>query len=139
MLIQGILDFWTMARMYEGGWTLSSSETPISKILTNTDVTEVHYIDHQLAWTIKRALETLCKFITGKQLKELYISTADADHWMPKFLATYLLLHHWEMLMQQQARVAHERKVPVSDIVGLLVHQSVKTNGYSNDSQMWSS
>ena len=122
--------------MYEGGWTLSpSSEEPISNILANTDVTEMHYIDHQLALTIKSALENICKVITGERLKKLFESI-DADNWMPKFLASYVLLQNWEMLMKQQNEVARSRKVLVSDIIGLLVHQWVKTNENSNDFQM---
>ena len=104
--------------MNEGGWTLSpASEMLNSDIQARTEVTELRYIDHQLARTLRTILETSCQgFFT--ELKNLYDSK-DGDDWMPKFLISFLLLHHWEILMKQQEAIARERKVEVSGAVRL--------------------
>ena len=122
-LFEDILRFWVMARMNEGGWTLSlASDTLASDVLTSdiqahTEVTEIRYIDDQLAKTLGDALAKICQKIF-RGLKSLYKSQ-DADDWLPKFLVTYILLHHWETLMKQQEAIARERKIEVSGVVRL--------------------
>ena len=121
--------------MNEGGWTLSpASEMLNPDIQAHTEVTELRYIDHQLAGTLRTNLETSCQgFFT--ELKNLYESK-DGDDWMPKFLISFLLLHHWEILMKQQEAIARERKVEVSGAVRLAWSVS-HANNDSNDFQTW--
>ena len=97
--------------MNEGGWNFGCESGPCA----NIDITETAYLDHQLTRSIQRTLNTTAETII-EGLLNLHKSEESID-WIPKFLATYILLRHWEMLCQQQHAIALERKVDVSDAI----------------------
>jgi len=98
-----------MARMNEGGWKLSCT----APICADMEITDMPFLDHQLALILKSALADICKRIM-KGLTALYRSK-DSHNWIPKLLASYILLHSWQMLMKQQREMAIERGLEVSD------------------------
>ena len=78
----------------------------------------MRYLDVQLAKTLKHNLAKQSQAIM-RGLKVL-LESKKAEDWMAKFVATYILLHNWELLMKQQHEIARERKLKVGGVIDLL-------------------
>ena len=102
--------------MNEGYWKLSHD----SEICANTEITDMRYLDVQLAKTLKLNLAKQSQAVL-RGVKVLFESKKPED-WMAKFVTTYILLHSWEVLMKQQHEIARERKLEVCGVIDLLVH-----------------
>jgi len=111
------LRLWTAARTVEGGWTFNEEGSvlglePKPGAIT-VQLTQACLIDFQFSGIMwQHILLPLRKQVLADLRRLTHAQTK--DNWFVIFLATFILLHTYTLLMNQQVRFARKRRALVS-------------------------
>jgi hypothetical protein len=112
----------------EGGWRIEGSETLGLKPDADGNIDIPPLIDNQLSFVI---LTKILKPLRKKVLEGLLrlFKTKKRSDWVVVFLASYMLLHNYEMIMKAQIEIARWRQaevriVPNKFFEGFFTHNS---------------
>lgn len=103
--IRRVLCLWTAARTIEGGWTFSGAE--MLNLEPNCEgkvpLVSAKFIDFQMWKILSQDILMPLREAILKQMKELILRER-AENWFSLFLANFMLLHSYGLLMKQQVR-----------------------------------
>jgi hypothetical protein len=108
-VVSSALRFWITARSNESGWVIRNPHVIGIGSDSTADIHEVPYVEHQIGWILmNNFLAPFCTTVL-RDMQAIYAST-QADDWLSKFLATFIILHSYEMLVQRQKAFTIKRK-----------------------------
>jgi hypothetical protein len=114
--LANVLCLWTACRTIEGGWEFCGTE---SLGLVPRDgcirLVDAPFIDYQFSAIMVQDVLIPLRWQVLKQMKVL-IHENKPRNWFAIFLANFILLHTYGLLLKQQGAFARSRRAKVSDL-----------------------
>lgn len=114
-LLGNMLQLWTAARFIEGDWCFVNAQSSPSFTCSsqNAELKSAGDLDCQFTSIVINDILAPLRDKVLRQLNEM-IYTDKRKNWFKVFLAMYILLHSFSLLMRQQRRFAQRRNSQVS-------------------------
>ncbi|KAI0407888.1 hypothetical protein F4802DRAFT_491677 [Xylaria palmicola] len=108
--LSDVLCLWTAARIIEGGWQFTGPQTLgiRPKAGESARLTDAAFIDYQFSAIVAQDVLLPLRYKVLKRLHELTHSNTSAN-WIVLFLANFILLHTYGLLMKQQRAFSQRR------------------------------
>ncbi|KAH6714741.1 hypothetical protein BKA61DRAFT_575453 [Leptodontidium sp. MPI-SDFR-AT-0119] len=100
-VVRSALHFWIAARSTESGWVISNPESLGMGPEHKGKLLEIPYVEHQLTWILMNDfLAPLCAEVLA-DIQQINKSGKAGD-WLGQYLATFIVLHNYELLVKRQ-------------------------------------
>lgn len=120
-MVRSALHFWIAARSSESGWVIRNPQSfGIPEPKNKLD--EIPYVEHQLTWIL---MNDFLAPLSAEVLADIdkINKSGKADDWLGQFLATFIVLHNYELLVKRQKAFTISRKwTKVSEVFIKLLH-----------------
>jgi len=131
--LENVLRLWTAARTIEGGWIFKPGSNSLGlqpkRGARSVQLTQASLIDFQFSGIMyQQILLPLRKAVLGELRRLTHAHTR--SNWFVIFLANFILLHTYTLLMNQQVRFARKRRAPNKySLMNLIrsIHHGAKT------------
>ena len=124
-MVRSALHFWVAARSTESGWVIRNPQS-VGIPEPNNKLNEIPYVEHQLTrMLINDFLDPLSTEVLADidKIKK----SSKSDDWLARFLATFIILHNYELLVKRQKAFTISRKwTKVSEVLSSSPTQLLK-------------
>jgi hypothetical protein len=133
-VVRSALHFWIAARSTESGWIIRNPESLGIGPEHKAKLDEIPYVEHQLTWILRNDfLAPLCAEVLADIQK--INASGKADDWLGQFLATFIVLHNYELLVKRQKAFTISRKWTKASEASIKLIQKLLTNDLRHHTQ----
>lgn len=120
-MVRSALHFWIAARSSESGWVIRNPQS-LGIPEPKNKLDEIPYVEHQLTRIL---MNDFLAPLSAEVLADIdkINKSGKADDWLGQFLATFIVLHNYELLVKRQKAFTISRKwTKVSEVFIKLLH-----------------